>query len=309
MPLAKLAPEPDAPRNTHARAEPAADFLATVAQFALDDFDDTAAAARYIEAFGLRDLCRALDVDGAPAPTNIPDTGNAKPPTAFETKPYEPVYADLARLHFLCLKRKALTVLEFGSGYSTVVMADAMARLHNRFAPWAARNLRVDDPFHVHAVEEAHRFVEITRQRLHAASVEDRASVRHSSVEIHLHDSRLSTVYSKLPNVAPDLIYLDGPSQYATAQEINGLSFASKARMPMSSDILRFEFLLEPGALIVVDGRTANARFLQAYLRRNWAYRHLPHGDIHLFELQESPLGKYNHRKLEFCLDQTWLLA
>lgn len=308
MSLAEMAPD-QASRSTHARADLSADFLATVAQFALDDFDDDAAAARYVEAFGLRDLCRGLDVDGAAAPTNIPDTGNAKPPTAFEAKPYEPVYADLARLHFLCLKRKAMTVLEFGSGYSTVVMADAMARLHHRFAPWAARNLRVEDPFHVHAVEEAHRFVEITRQRLQAAAVSDHASVRHSSVEIHLHDSRLSTVYSKLPNVAPDLIYLDGPSQYATAQEINGLSLASKARMPMSSDILRFEFLLEPGALIVVDGRTANARFLQAYLRRNWAYRHLPQGDIHLFELQEAPLGKYNRRKLEFCLDETWLLA
>ena len=77
----------------------------------------------------------------------------------------------------------------------------------------------------------------------------------------------------------------------------------------MSADILRFEFFLEPGTLILIDGRTANARFLKAYLRRNWAYLHDPAGDIHYFELQEEPLGPFNKAKLDFCLNGKWLLG
>jgi hypothetical protein len=79
--------------------------------------------------------------------------------------------------------------------------------------------------------------------------------------------------------------------------------------MPMSADILRFEFFLEPGTLILVDGRTQNARFLKAYLKRNWAYQHDPIGDIHYFELQENALGPYNKRKMDFCLGGNWLLS
>lgn len=282
---------------------PAASRSDDIAEFRFDDFDDIQAARGYVAKFNLAPLLAALEVDAVQDAA----VSSAKPPAAFEEKPFEPKHADLARLHFLCMSRKPLSVLEFGSGFSTAIMADAMRRLHAEYAPWAKQNLRNPLPFHVHAVEEEHRFVEITRRRL-TGGLDRFATVAHSSVEACLHDNRLATVYSKLPNVAPDFIYLDGPSQYATAQEINGLSLAHPARMPMSADILRLEFLLEPGALILVDGRTANARFLKSYLRRDWTYRHMPAGDVHLFELQEAPFGKYNQRKIDFCLGGKWLL-
>lgn len=279
---------------------PAADRVRT---FHLDDFSDPAKANAYAAEFGLQEAWRKLDVDEVSASVS----SIAKPPVAFEMKPFEPVVTDLCRLHWLCASRKAVSVLEFGSGFSTVVMAHAMRMLREEFGVWAQAQTRAVRPFHVHAVEEAQRFVDITRRRL-GSSFSEFASVYHSSVELVSHDSRVTTIYSRLPNVACDLIYLDGPSQYATTQEVNGFSFATRERMPMSSDILRVEFFLEPGTLVVVDGRTANARFLKSYLRRNWAYRHLPQSDIHLFELQEEPLGALNRAKLEFCLGGNWLL-
>jgi hypothetical protein len=190
-------------------------------------------------------------------------------------------------LHWLVLTRKALTTLEFGSGFSTLAIADAKRRLRRHFGDWAKKYARAQRPFHVYAVEEDIRFREITQSRLNA-DLEAYATVVHSSVELTLHEGRIATVYSSVPNVSPDLIYLDGPSQFATTATINGFHIADAARMPMSADILRFEFFLEPGTLIVVDGRTANARFLKAYLRRDWAYAHMPTADIHLFELQEG---------------------
>jgi hypothetical protein len=115
-------------------------------------------------------------------------------------------------------------------------------------------------------------------------------------------------VYSKLPNICPDFIYLDGPSQFVSTQELNGFSFNSRVRMPMSADIIRLEFFLEPGTLLLVDGRTQNARFLKSYLRRCWKYKHDSLGDVHYFELQEDPLGPFNRTKIHFCLADRWLL-
>jgi hypothetical protein len=272
-------------------------------RFSLACFHDTERVEEYIDLFSLRTLCKTLGVDRLASKN--PDL--EKCVSAFEEKPFEPEYSDLCRLHWIALSRKAINVLEFGSGYSTAILADAMRTLDRYFGEWAKRSIRSDNPFHVYAIEEEQRFLEITKSRL-GPELQMFATVSRSSVDMVIHDSRIASVYSKLPNISPDFIYLDGPSQFATTQEINGFSFNSKARMPMSADILRVEFFLEPGTLIVVDGRTANARFLRSYLRRNWSYLHDPIGDIHYFELQEEPLGPFNKLRLEFCLNGSWLI-
>ena len=64
--------------------------------------------------------------------------------------------------------------------------------------------------------------------------------------------------------------------------------------MPMSADILRIENFLQPENLIVVDGRTANARFLKTNLRKNWDHHYFKLFDQDVFELNERPLGHIN---------------
>ena len=117
---------------------------------------------------------------------------------------------------------------------------------------------------------------------------------------------RIATEYEVLPNVCPDLIYLDGPSQSSAVGEVNGISTRHPDRLPMSCDILKIEHFLLPGTLIVVDGRTANARFLKANLQREWRHEHDEEGDVHYFEMIEEPLGKWNRRQIEFCLGADW---
>jgi hypothetical protein len=79
-------------------------------------------------------------------------------------------------------------------------------------------------------------------------------------------------------------------------------SFNNISRVPMSADILFFEFFLEPGTFIVIDGRGANAEFLRSFLRRNWKYYYDKKADCHYFELVEKPWGEWNSKKLNFCL-------
>lgn len=273
-----------------------------LSKYSLASFHDSKKVNEYVEEFGLRKLCSQLEADRISGKNS--DLERSVVP--FEEKPFEPEYDDLCRLHYLALSRKFINVLEFGSGFSTAVIADALRLLSDHFAAWANTNIRCQRPFHIFAVEEEQRFVEIMKNRL-GNQLELFATVLRSSVELITHDNRIASVYSKLPNISPDFIYLDGPSQFGTTAELNGFSFNSPARMPMSADILRFEFFLEPGTLILVDGRTQNARFLKSYFKRNWIYQHDPIGDIHYFELQESPLGPYNKRKMDFCLDGKWL--
>lgn len=271
--------------------------------FDLFSFSDPEKVEEYCALSGIRDACVQLEADrvGSGAPELLRSVSPG------EAKPFEPKWGDLCRLHWLQLSRRMVNVLELGSGYSTAVLAHGARLLHDGFAAWAAENLRVETPFHVFSVEEEQRFLDITRDRL-GPELAPYATLSRSSVEMILFDERIATVYTSLPNVSPDFIYLDGPSQFATTQTLNGFSFSSPARMPMSADILRFEFFLEPGTLILVDGRTANARFLRHYLRRTWAYLHDRKGDVHYFELQEAPLGKYNERKMSLCLRDGWLL-
>lgn len=274
-----------------------------LSKYSLGSFNDPQTVEQYLGEFALQKLCSELEADR----TNSISGDLERSVTAFEEKPYEPEYSDLCRLHYLALSRKSINILEFGSGFSTAIMADALRLLSEYFGVWVKENIRVQNPFHIYAIEEEQRFLEITQKRL-GSKLANFATLSRSSVEFITFDNRFATVYSKIPNISPDFIYLDGPSQFGTTAEISGFSFNSPVRMPMSADILRFEFFLEPGTLILIDGRTQNARFLKSYLKRNWAYYHDPVGDAHYFELQENPLGPYNKKKMDFCLSERWLI-
>lgn len=58
--------------------------------------------------------------------------------------------------------------------------------------------------------------------------------------------------------------------------------------------------VLLPGTLIIVDGRTTNARFLKNNLQRNWRYTENSNFDQHFLELIEPPVGALNKRQLLF---------
>jgi len=114
------------------------------------------------------------------------------------------------------------------------------------------------------------------------------------------YQGKICTYYENLPNVCPDLIYIDGPSRYHPVNHVRNITTAHPDRMPMSADILAMEWFLCPGTLIVIDGRTANARFLKCNLQREWRHIYDPDEDYHTFELVEPPLGAINRKELEW---------
>lgn len=270
--------------------------------YSVKSFNDKNIVKKYVKEFGLEKVCKQINEDKIKSKVSSKDRNVNKK----ELRPFDPEYDDLARLHYLILSRKIINTLEFGSGYSTVVIADAHRILKLQLNNWVLENLRTENPFHIYSVDESAKFSKIVLKRL-GASLKSYVTLSSSNVKLTLFCNRYCSFYEDIPNLSPDLIYIDGPSQFATKTKMNGFTIADKSRMPMAADVIPMEFFLEPGTLIIVDGRTQNARFLKYNLKRNWVYNHDAVSDVHYFELAEPPLGKYNERKIEFCLGKNIL--
>ena len=205
---------------------------------------------------------------------------------------------DLSRLHWLALKKKALNILEFGSGFSTVIFADVCNILTFFFKDKI--ELRLEKKFHTYSLEESQKFLKITKRRIAKKSLKNISLIK-AKHKIIYYKGKYASKCLNIPNISPDFIYLDGPSQYFQKKNLDGFNFNFISRFPMSADLLILEYFFEPGTIIVIDGRTSNARFLRDHFKRNWNYIHDEKGDIHIFELKEKPLGIYNKKKINFC--------
>jgi hypothetical protein len=220
------------------------------------------------------------------------------------TAPYPPDWPDLVRLHRTIRERRVTTILEFGCGWSTFVMADALRRNEDDHGTYVRTNLRRSNPFEIHVVDDMTVYLDAAVARI-PADLRNRVHPKFSTVEMTTFAGRICTQYVSIPNVAPDFIYLDGPSQASASGDVQGISTRHPDRLPMSCDILRLEPFLLPGTLVLVDGRTANARFLKSHFYREWAYQG-EESDVHWFELREAPLGRYNRAQIDYCLGDGW---
>jgi len=210
---------------------------------------------------------------------------------------------DLIRLHFLITSRKVTTVQEFGGGKSTIVIDNALKYNKANYNDYVSKNLRRTNLFECHSIDNNKKWIEKTKKSHSFKNV----IFHHCPCYVDTFNSRVCTYYDNLPNICPDLIYLDGPDQFSPIGNVRGINTNHPNRVPMAADLLAMEHFLLPGTLIVVDGRTANARFLKTNFQRNWEYTHIEDYDQHFFELKEAPLGKFNLKQIKFCLGQKWI--
>lgn len=214
------------------------------------------------------------------------------------TEAFIPELDDLGRLHWLIISRHITTILEFGLGKSTIVFNDALLKNKLNDQKLIEGKLRRNNQYECHSIENYQEWIdEVTMN-----NTLDSVNYHKSELFMGEFNGRVCTFYDPMPNICPDFIYLDAPDQFSPNGSIRGITTNHKDRMPMSADILTIEHFLTPGTLIVIDGRTANARFLKANLQRDWYYCHAQEADQHYFELVEEPLGIFNKRQIDFCL-------
>jgi len=222
-----------------------------------------------------------------------------------ETNGYSVAHApdidDLVRLHQLVRERRAFTVLEFGTGYSTLVIADALAKNADDFAASDAEvELLPADAFRVFSVDASEAWLATAMARI-PSGLQTHVVATHSPVRAGTFNGQLCHFYDRLPNAVPDFIYLDGPDSRDVGGAVNGLDFSHRERTVISADLLLMEPTFVPGMMVLVDGRTNNARFLANNFRRTYDWLEDPHGEYTMFELAEPPIGPKNLARLNYC--------
>jgi hypothetical protein len=220
-------------------------------------------------------------------------------------EPYIPELNDLYRLYQFIVLNKRTTVMEFGSGWSSLIFNLALQELKNKFSEKIS-NLRRNNPFELFVLENEKKYLNISRNRVNKFNkyLKIKKPVKitycYSEVEMTLFNNRIATQYKKLPLCNPDFIYLDGPGQFNIKKDVNGISTRHNDMMPMVCDILKFEYFFTPGSIIVCDGRAANAKFLKDNFKRKWKYVDDKKNDQHIFWLDDPTLGKYNKLQIDF---------
>jgi hypothetical protein len=217
----------------------------------------------------------------------------------------KPDLDDLYNLYHYVVLNKRLTILEFGSGFSSLIFFIALNDLKNKFLD-KITDLRRNNAFELFVLESDKKYLKVTKQRIFSYIKKNKlinipkVNFFCSDVEMTKFNYNIVSEYNKLPLCNPDFIYLDGPDQFRVKKNINGISTNHKDFMPMASDILKIEYFLTPGTIIVVDGRSANAQFLKDNFKRKWIYKNDKKNDQHIFLLKAPILGKYNQKQISF---------
>jgi len=219
-----------------------------------------------------------------------------------KTSEFKPNYSDLYLLHQYIVLNKRLTVLEFGTGWSSLVIQHAL-NINKKKHFKDTSKIRKINKFELFVIDNDKHFLKISKKRnekIFGKNKNKNNNFHFSECSMTIFNKKFASQYKSLPACNPDFIYLDGPSPFTVKKKIDGFSTNHPDMMPMSCDILKFEHFLCPGTIILIDGRTANARFLQKNFQRNWAYLYDEKSDQNIFYLNEKPLGKYNKELLNF---------
>ena len=221
----------------------------------------------------------------------------------FGSKYYPADLRLLYRLHQLIIINKRTTIIEMGSGWSTLVFTSALIENKKRYKKEISK-LRRNNPFELFVLENIQKYRALNKKKnstfLKKNSEKIKVNWLNTNAKMTSYNGMLATEYEKLPLCSPDFIYLDGPSQFSIKNKINNFSTAHKDIMPIGCDLLKIEYYLTPGTIIVVDGRAANAKFLKDNFKRKWIYKKDKNFDQHLFILNEEPLGRWNKLQLKF---------
>ena len=265
----------------------------------MDIFSNLVSYQDYLDIHPLHDLLK-LDIDnyGSIEKKKIMDLYYSVDPNLSEAFPAE--LDDLIRLHYLIIERKVTTVLEFGVGKSSIIFDNALQFNKDKCLSYVSQNLRRANKFECFSVDNNQEWIDACKKLAETKLV----NYHYSDCQVDTFNGRICTFFDSLPNICPDFIYLDGPDQFSPKGNVRGINTSHTDRLPMAADILSIEHFLLPGTLIVVDGRTANARFLKSNLQRKWSYSYCENFDQHFFELLEEPLGIYNKKQIDFCLGE-----
>jgi len=222
-----------------------------------------------------------------------------------DSKAYPPDLDDLYFLYSFARDKSIVSVLEIGSGWSTLALAMAVIENKESFGDAYLSRVRHPNPFQVDSIDASAIWSKIALKRL---SREQRGIVVPHVSGLQISEWRgpggpICSLFENFPIVSADLIYLDGPDSDQVEGNIRGVEFRQPDSLPMAADLLPLEAQMWPGTFIISDGRLANVRFLKNNFNRNWEALTDFYGDRTILHLEETPLGPVNREHLAMRLE------
>ena len=140
-------------------------------------------------------------------------------------------------------------ILEFGSGFSTVFLAQALFDNVKESG---------DQPGFLYSLDVEEYWAQVTRSSI-PEILKGFYEIRHAPVVIVNHRDTPVFRHQNVPQVPVDMIYLDSPP---LTQEVR-----------VAIDPIDLEGLFRPGFVLCVDGRKENVRYLSRHLERRYRVR------------------------------------
>jgi hypothetical protein len=168
-----------------------------------------------------------------------------RPPNALP-----PDFADLWFLYQTVRRRKPRVILEFGSGCSTVIFAQAL---------WDNKRESSKCEGYLYSIDADLYWTEVTVKSM-PTHLQRFCEIWYSPLLEVEFKGTFSFRYAQIPDVVPDLIYLDGPALTLERQ--------------VAVDVLDIEDRFPPDFCLIVDGRTQNTMFLRKHLKRRYVFKH-----------------------------------
>lgn len=215
--------------------------------------------------------------------------------------PYKPELLDLYVIFQFVKLNKRISCLEYGSGWSSLFIALALNENEKKYKK-EVFNLRRNYRFKNLIIDNEKKYLAITKKRIKQVNrnLLKNTDFIFSKCRIKKYNYNYVTEFDYTPKINPDFIYLDGPDQFNIIKSSDGFNIDSKDLTPMAADILKIEFFLNPGTIILADGRGANTNFLKINFKRKWKYKYLENFDQHLFVLDEKPYGVESKKIIRF---------
>jgi hypothetical protein len=214
---------------------------------------------------------------------------------------YEPEINDLYFLYAQVREKAVVSILEYGSGWSTLALAIGLQENYLQFGAKYLERMRHPNPFKLLTLDASEYWQSVAISRL---SEEEKVRVVSKVVTPVLGNfgGVICHFSDHIPNFTPDLIYLDGPDHDQVTGNFSGFEYDERFTPPMAGDLLTIEPYLWPETILICDGRTANARFLESRFKRNWEFLHDPFGDRTTSRISEPPFGVISEEHINFRL-------
>lgn len=144
---------------------------------------------------------------------------------------YPPLIEDLWSLYDNVVSRKVVSIMEYGSGWSTLVLALALEHNMKSFGDFVESNIRHPNPFCLLTVDSSRAFSNISVRRAQEFTKTKIFPVVTKSKLVEI-ENRFYNVFENIPLFTANFIYVDGPDSSQVKGSIRGfhVRFGDKAR-------------------------------------------------------------------------------